>query len=164
MKKRSFIISAFIASSLFFTSAANAQETVNENKTVTEKIGALKISDISGQWKIEVIGNPNSSFKGSARIPYADGRSVIAEVIAEDKCCRGLNHARVLQESLITIEDDGKITVTSEIKEYLLLIEGVEAEYFPDDFELKQVDRDTLIGRLNGGTAVRWVRDIEKLS
>ena len=129
-----------------------------------ETRNALNISDIAGSWTIEVIDRPDSAFKGSAQIPYAKGRSVTAELIAEDKCCRGLNHARVLQESLITIDDKGNITVTSEIKEFLLLIEGLNVEYIPDDFELRRYDRDTLIGTANGRIPVRWVRNIPKLS
>jgi len=164
MKNNSSIIAILVVIGFIFSAPAIAQTVTDKTKTVTERSGPLKISDISGQWKIEVIDRPDSSFKGSANIPYAEGTSVIAEVIMEDKCCRGLNHARVLQDCLILIDDQGHITVTSEIKKFLLLIEGVDVKYRADDFELKRVDRNTLIGTANGNTPVRWVRDIPKLS
>ena len=121
----------------------------------------LTINDIAGHWRIEVIDRTNHAFKGTAMIPRAAqdkaGKSVLAETITEDKCCNG-NHARVLQDSLITIED-GDIRVESKIVKYLLRIEPVEASYSPDDFRLTWVDANTLVGTANGYLRVRWVRD-----
>ena len=122
----------------------------------------LTINDIAGNWIIEVIDRPDDNFKGSAVIPRAKdeaAKSIMAETITEDKCCGGKNHARVLQDSRITISEDGEIVVTSDIREYLLKIEGVDARYYPDDFELRQTDEDTLIGTANGWTPVIWRRD-----
>lgn len=129
----------------------------------TESTDALDISDIAGQWRIEVIDQPNSTFKGSATIPHAEGKSIMAETITEDKCCGGKNHARVLQNSQITITD-GHIEVTSEIVKFLLREEELNIRYSPDNFSLRQQDRNTLIGTANGYTPVRWIRDELELS
>lgn len=118
---------------------------------------ALAINDIAGKWRIEVIDRPDSTFKGSALIPNAKGYSVIAETITEDKCCNGRNHARVLQDSLITISD-GQIDVESTIVKYLLREEEVHLTYYADDFSLRQLDHNTLVGTANGSLRVRWVR------
>jgi len=74
----------------------------------------LTINDLSGNWRIEVIERPNSAFKGTATIPFISddtAKTVMAETITEDKCCGGKNHARVLQESRITITETGEIIV-----------------------------------------------------
>jgi hypothetical protein len=127
----------------------------------------LTINDLSGNWRIEVIDRPNSAFKGTATIPYISddtAKTVLAETITEDKCCDGKNHARVLQESRITITEDGRIIVDSRIVKYLLRIEGVDATYHPDDFVLRWENASTLIGIANGWTPVRWVRDEDLIS
>jgi len=124
----------------------------------------LVINDIAGSWRIEVIGRPDDPFKGTASIPPAKGKIVLAETITEDKCCNGQNHARVRQESRITISKTGTIKVTSEIKEYLLKIEGTPARYYPDNFLLRWQDPDTLVGTANSSTRVRWVRQRLNLS
>ena len=118
----------------------------------------LTINDLAGHWEIEVIDRPDHAFKGTATIPYTKGDSKrgVAETITEDKCCGG-NHARVLQDSLVTIED-GEITVDSTIVRYLLRIEPVAMGYSPDDFALKWADENTLIGTANGYLPVRWIR------
>jgi len=124
----------------------------------------LTINDLSGNWRIEVIDRPNSAFKGTATIPHmADdtGKTVMAETITEDKCCGGKNHARVLQDSRITITEDGTIRVDSKIVKYLLRKEEVDITYSPDDFVLRWEDPSTLIGTANGWTPVRWVRDLD---
>lgn len=117
----------------------------------------IDINDIAGQWRIEVIDRPNDPFKGSAEIPRGGGHSIMATTITEDKCCAG-NHARVLQDSHITITD-GQIEVTSKIVKYLLHIENIKIRYYPDDFSLRWIDANTLEGTANGHTPVRWVRD-----
>jgi len=124
----------------------------------------LTINDIAGHWRIEVIDRPNDDFKGTAMIPRAKGKTVMAETITEDKCCGGQNHARVLQDSRITISKNGDISVDSKIKEYLLKIEGTSAQYYADDFQLRWKDADTLIGTANGYTRIRWVREKINLS
>ena len=129
----------------------------------TKSTDALDISDIAGQWRIEVIDQPNATFKGSATIPNGDGKSIMAETITEDKCCGGRNHARVLQNSQITITD-GHIEVTSEIVKFLLREEELSIRYSPDNFSLRQQDKNTLIGTANGYTPVRWIRDELELS
>ena len=121
----------------------------------------LTVNEIAGHWRIEVIDRPNHSFKGTAIIPRvmneeAD-KSVLAETITEDKCCNG-NHARVLQDSQITIEDR-EIIVESKIVKYLLRVEPVKASYSPDDFRLTRLNANTLVGTANGYLPVRWVRD-----
>ena len=86
----------------------------------------LTINDLSGNWRIEVIDRPNSAFKGTATIPYISddtAKTALAETITEDKCCSGKNHARVLQESRVTITETGEIIVDSKIVKYLLRIE-----------------------------------------
>jgi len=88
-----------------------------------------------------------------------DDKSIMAETITEDKCCSGRNHARVLQDSLITIDETGLITVDSKIVKYLLRKEELDLTYSPDDFELRWQDADTLIGTANGYTPIRWVRE-----
>ena len=117
----------------------------------------IDINDIAGRWRIEVIDRPNSPFKGSAEIPRGKGHSIMATTITEDKCCSG-NHARVLQDSRITITD-GQIKITSQIVKYLLHIENIKIRYHPDDFSLRWVDENTLEGTANGHTSIRWVRD-----
>jgi len=127
----------------------------------------LTINDIAGNWRIEVIDRQNDDFKGTAVIPRArtkNAKIVMAETVTEDKCCDGKNHARVLQDSRITISKGGTIKVTSEIKEFLLKIEGTDARYYPDDFLLRWEDADTLIGTANSRTPVRWVREKINLS
>ena len=124
----------------------------------------VEIADIAGHWRIEVIDRPNDDFKGTAFIPKAKGKTVTAETITEDKCCGGRNHARVLQKSRITIDADGNINVSSSVVKFLLREEEIEMSYSPDDFELRQVDDNTLIGTANGFTPIRWVRDEINLS
>lgn len=124
----------------------------------------LTINDIAGRWRIEVIDRPNSTFKGTANIPRAEGQTVLAETITEDKCCGEKNHARVLQDSQIAIDTDGNITVNSTIIKYLLREEEIKMGYSADDFELRQLDADTLIGTANGYKRVRWVRDVFNMS
>ena len=120
----------------------------------------LTINDIAGEWEIEVIDRAFDAFKGSATVPRvkdADGgKTVMAETITEDKCCGG-NHARVLQESRITIEGD-EIIVDSEIVKYLKKIERVPARYSADSFRLKWEGPNLLVGTANGSLPVRWVR------
>ncbi|MEP3890620.1 MAG: hypothetical protein ABJN69_09130 [Hellea sp.] len=129
----------------------------------TKSPDAFDISDIAGQWRIEVIDQPNSTFKGSATIPNGGGKSIMAETITEDKCCGGKNHARVLQDSQITITD-GHIEVSSKIVKFLLREEELSIRYSPDDFSLRRQDRNTLIGTANGYTPVRWIRDELEIS
>jgi len=137
-------------SAFLFASTAAAQESAaNEN---------LTINDIAGSWRIEVIDRPKSHFKGSAQIPRADGNTVMAETITEDKCCNGKNHARVLQDSRITITN-GEITIKSKIREYLIRNEEVDSTYHSDDFYLRRENADTLIGTVGRYLPVRWVRD-----
>lgn len=127
----------------------------------------LTINDLSGNWRIEVIDRPNSAFKGTATIPYISddtAKTVMAETITEDKCCGGKNHARVLQDSRITITETGEIIVDSKIVKYLLRKEEVDLTYHPDDFVLRWEDAGTLIGTANGWTPVRWVRDLDLVS
>lgn len=127
----------------------------------------LTINDLSGNWRIEVIERPNSAFKGTATIPFISddtAKTVMAETITEDKCCGGKNHARVLQESRITITETGEIIVDSKIVKYLLRKEEVDLTYRPDDFVLRWEDASTLIGTANGWTPVRWVRDEDLIS
>jgi len=124
----------------------------------------VTIKDISGHWIIEVVDRPDDDFKGTAFIPNAEGRSVMAETITEDKCCGGRNHARVLQDSRITIDGAGNITVSSKIVKYLLRKEELDLTYSPDDFRLRQVDENTLIGTANGYTPVRWIRERVNIS
>lgn len=122
----------------------------------------LTISDLAGNWRIEVIDRPNSAFKGTATIPRSpdeNATTIMAETITEDKCCGSRNHARVLQDSRITITEDGEILVDSKIVKYLLREEEVDMTYTKDDFVLRWEDEDTLIGTANGWTPVRWVRD-----
>jgi len=141
-----------------------ASPVLAQDKSADTTRSEVTINDIAGQWRIEVIDRPRSAFKGSANIPRAKGKTVIAEVITEDKCCGGKNHARVLQDSQITIDAAGNITVDSTILKYLLREEEIEMTYSADDFELRQVDRDTLIGTANGYLRVRWVRDVLNVS
>lgn len=152
LRVNSIFIGLIIAFALSVMSAAPsfAQDAINPTE--------ITINDIAGKWRIEVIDRPYSTFKGSAVIPAAEGHFVVAQVITEDKCCGGKNHARVLQDSDITIED-GVIEVDSTIIKYLLREESVAMTYYPDDFELRWQDQDTLIGTANGYTRVRWVRD-----
>jgi len=127
----------------------------------------LTINDIAGNWRIEVIGRPDDDFKGTAAIPRAsekNAKMIMAETITEDKCCGGKNHARVLQDSRITITKDGDILVESKIVKYLLRKEELDLTYSPDDFELRWEDPDTLIGAANGWTPVRWVRENDLIS
>lgn len=122
----------------------------------------LTINDLSGNWRIEVIDRPNSAFKGTAIIPRSPDETatiIMAETITEDKCCGGKNHARVLQDSRITILDDGEILVESTIVKYLLREEDVDIAYTADNFVLRWENAYTLIGTANGWTPVRWVRD-----
>ena len=147
---------AFLLSLILMSGAAIAQDTSPKK--------ALTINDIAGHWRIEVINRPDDDFKGTAMIPRAKGNITMAETITEDKCCGGQNHARVLQDSRVTITKSGTIKVTSEIKEYLLKIEGTDARYYPDDFLLRWHDADTLVGTANGYTPVRWVREKLNLS
>lgn len=145
--------------SVILSSAAFAQDASSSSD--------LTINDIAGHWRIEVIDRPNDDFKGTAMIPRAKSekaKTIMAETITEDKCCGGVNHARVLQDSRITISSSGKITVDSKIRKYLLKIEGTSAQYYPDDFQLRWKDSDTLIGTANGYTPIRWVRDVVNLS
>ena len=127
----------------------------------------LTINDLSGRWRIEVIDRPNDDFKGTATIPYISdntAKTVMAETITEDKCCGGKNHARVLQDSRITITETGEIIVDSKIVKYLLRKEELNLTYSADDFVLRWEDEDTLIGTANGWTPVRWVRDRDLVS
>lgn len=127
----------------------------------------LTIIDLSGHWRIEVIDRPNDDFKGTATIPYISddtAKTVMAETITEDKCCGGKNHARVLQDSRITITETGEIIVDSKIVKYLLRKEELDLTYSADDFVLRWEDEDTLIGTANGWTPVRWVRDLDLVS
>lgn len=140
-----------IFSALFMLAPAFAQE--SDIKT------DLVINDIAGHWIIEVIDRPNDDFKGTAIIPSAEGKTVMAETITEDKCCDGKNHARVLQDSRITIDDNGKITVDSTIVKYLLRKEELPIGYSADNFVLRWKDHNTLIGTANRYTKVRWVRE-----
>jgi len=91
-------------------------------------------------------------------------KTVLAETITEDKCCGGKNHARVLQDSRITITETGEIIVDSKIVKYLLRKEELDLTYSADDFVLRWEDKDTLIGTANGWTPVRWVRDLDLVS
>lgn len=141
-----------------------ASPVLAQDKSEDTTRSEVTINDIAGQWRIEVVDRPNSDFKGSAIIPRDKGQTVMADVITEDKCCDGKNHARVLQDSRITIDTDGNITVDSTILKYLLREEEIEMTYSADDFELRQVDRDTLIGTANGYLRVRWVRDVLNIS
>ena len=144
----SFIISLLMGS-LVMSSAAVAQDNG----------GGLTINDIAGEWEIEVIDRPFDAFKGSANVPRIkdnDGKTVMAETITEDKCCNG-NHARVLQESRITIEGD-EIIVDSEIVKYLKKIERIPAHYSADSFRLKWEGPNLLVGTANGYIPVRWFR------
>lgn len=119
----------------------------------------MTIADLAGEWRIEVIDRPNSDFKGTASIPLGEGKSIMAQTITEDKCCGGRNHARVLQDSLITIHEDGEISVRSNIVKYLLREEEVNTRYSADHFYLRRVSENELVGTLNGGyTKVRWIR------
>ena len=127
----------------------------------------LTINDISGNWRIDVIDRPNDDFKGTAIIPRSpdeDATTIMAETITEDKCCNGKNHARVLQDSRITITESGEILVKSEIVKYLLRKEEIDLAYSADDFVLRWEDSNTLIGKANGWTPVRWVRDRDYIS
>ena len=127
----------------------------------------LTINDLSGRWRIEVIDRPNDDFKGTATIPHMindTAKTVMAETITEDKCCGGKNHARVLQDSRITITETGEIIVDSKIVKYLLRKEELDLTYSADDFVLRWEDKDTLIGTANGWTPVRWVRDLDLVS
>jgi len=126
-----------------------------EDNTVRKDID---VSDIAGDWRIEVIGRPDDDFKGSAHVPSGKGNSIMAETITEDKCCGGRNHARVLQNSQITITD-GVIKVDSKIVKYLLREEELDLTYSADDFTLTWQDNNTLVGTANGYTPVRWIRD-----
>ena len=124
----------------------------------------VAIADIAGHWRIEVIDRAGDDFKGSAFIPKSKGKTVTAETITEDKCCGRRNHARVLQESRITIDADGNISVSSSIVKFLLREEEIKMSYSADDFELRQIDDNTLIGTANGFKPIRWVRDEINLS
>jgi len=144
------IVSLLIISAFVMMGTSFAQDTNSGN--------ALDISDIAGNWRIEVIDEPNSDFKGSAMIPNDAGHTIMAVTITEDKCCGGKNHARVLQNSRITITN-GQIDVSSEIVKFLLREEELSLRYSPDDFSLRQQDENILIGTANGYTPVKWVRD-----
>jgi len=103
----------------------------------------------------------------TATIPHMindTAKTVLAETITEDKCCGGKNHARVLQDSRITITETGEIIVDSKIVKYLLRKEELDLTYSADDFVLRWEDKDTLIGTANGWTPVRWVRDLDLVS
>lgn len=149
------MIAVGVALSLSGLSAPVLAQDFTEETTRSD----ITINDISGHWIIEVIDRPDHDFKGTAFIPSADGRSVAAETVTEDKCCSGQNHARVLQDSQITIDKDGNISVTSSIVKYLLRKEGLPLTYHPDDFELRQLDSNTLIGTANGYLPIRWIRE-----
>jgi len=129
----------------------------------------VTIADLAGEWRIEVANNPDDPFKGSASIPHCghdcDRNSIMAETITEDKCCGAnpKNHARVLQKSLITIEN-GQIIVTSERIKYLLREEEYPMGYSDDDFELRRLNKDTLVGTANGFTKVVWIRGEAEIS
>jgi len=151
-----FLIRSFFALLLSLVWMGNAAAQVSAAKS------DLTINDIAGDWRIEVNDRPNDDFKGTAMIPRSQGKddkSIMAETITEDKCCSGGNHARVLQDSLITIDETGLITVDSKIVKYLLRKEELDLTYSPDDFELRWQDADTLIGTANGYTPIRWVRE-----
>jgi len=154
-KSFSFTVLLMIFSfALAFSMPAAAQQAgsnVSDNVT---------INDLAGNWRIERVNRPNDPFNGEATIPPGKGDSIEIELITEDRCCGG-NYARVLQKSQLTIED-GNITVSSEIVKYLIREEIIEMGYSPDDFELRRVDKDTLLGTMNGYASVRWVRgDLE---
>lgn len=130
--------------------------------SATAQDKGLTINDISGHWRIEVINRPESAFKGTAVVPRAthkNAKTIMAETITEDKCCDGRNHARVLQDSRITISEDDKILVESDIVKFLLREEEIEMTYRSDDFYLRWQDPDTLIGTSGGYLPVRWVRE-----
>ena len=151
-----FILALLIASTSFAQNGT--QNGLTELSETFPERPDLTINDIAGQWEIEVIDRPDHAFRGTATIPRikGDSKRVVAETITEDKCCGG-NHARVLQDSLVTIED-GEITVDSTIVRYLLRIEPVPMGYSPDDFALRWADENTLIGTANGYLPVRWIR------
>jgi len=95
----------------------------------------------------------------TAQATHKNAKTIMAETITEDKCCDGRNHARVLQDSRITISEDDKILVESDIVKFLLREEEIEMTYRSDDFYLRWQDPDTLIGTSGGYLPVRWVRE-----
>lgn len=116
-----------------------------------------------GNWTIETF-RTDSSFKGWAQVLPSDdgGKSYPVVLITEDKCCGG-NYARVKQSSTMTITD-GEMFVESEIEEFLIRDEPVEATYYPDDFYLRWENEATLEGSLNTYTDVVWKRTQNAIS
>ena len=116
-----------------------------------------------GNWTIELV-SPYGDFKGWAQVQpsKAGGETYPVELISEDRCCGG-NYARVKQSSVMTI-DGGDIYVDSEIEEFLIREEPVEATFYPDDFNLEWDNEGTLTGVLNGSTRVEWKRTQNAIS